>query len=117
MATGHPPSSSGDDGSPEARSSRADTSPQLGARRLTRASAAWVATGVALVFLIMLIIFMLQNSKKTEVTFLGLAGTVPLGVALLVAAVGGGVVVGIAGVARVTQLRMNARQIRQDIPH
>jgi uncharacterized integral membrane protein len=33
--------------------------------------------------------------------------------ALLIAAVGGGVVVAIAGVARVTQLRMNARRTRR----
>ena len=39
--------------------------------------------------------------------------TIPLGLALLIAAVGGGVVVAIAGVARVTQLRMNARRTRQ----
>jgi uncharacterized integral membrane protein len=32
--------------------------------------------------------------------------------ALLIAAVGGGVLVAIAGVARVTQLRMNARRTR-----
>jgi uncharacterized integral membrane protein len=44
---------------------------------------------------------------------LGLAGSLPLGMALLIAAVGGGVVVAIAGVARVTQLRMNARRTRR----
>ena len=37
----------------------------------------------------------------------------PPGMALLIAAVGGGVVVGIAGVARVTPLRMNARRTRR----
>ena len=117
MATDHPPSSSGDEGSPETSSSGNVSSPQPDAPRLTRAGAAWVATGVALLLLILLVIFMLQNSTKTAVNFLGWTGTVPLGVALLVAAVGGGVVVAIAGVARVTQLRMNARRIRLDAPH
>ena len=42
-----------------------------------------------------------------------MSGTIPLGMALLIAAVGGGVLVAIAGVARVTQLRMNARRTRR----
>jgi uncharacterized integral membrane protein len=60
----------------------------------------------------MLIVFILQNSTRVEVHYLGLAGSLPLGMALLIAAVGGGVLVAIAGVARVTQLRMNARRTR-----
>jgi uncharacterized integral membrane protein len=84
-----------------------------GAPRLTRAGAVWAATGAALLLLILLIVFMLQNSTKVDVHFLGVTGTIPLGMALLIAAVGGGVVVAIAGVARVTQLRMNARRTRR----
>jgi uncharacterized integral membrane protein len=72
-----------------------------------------VATGIALLLLILLIVFILQNSTKVEVQFLGMSATIALGMALLIAAVGGGVVVAIAGVARVTQLRMNARRARQ----
>ena len=80
---------------------------------MTRASAVWVAVAAALLLLILLIVFMLQNPTKVDVHFLGFVGTLPLGIALLIAAVGGGVVVGIAGVARVTQLRMNARRTRR----
>lgn len=83
------------------------------APRFTRASATWVAVGVALLLLILLIVFMLQNSTKTEVQFLAAEGTIPLGLALLIAAVGGGVVVAIAGIARVTQLRLGARRERR----
>ncbi len=72
-----------------------------------------MATGTALLLLILLIVFVLQNSTKVEVHFLGLSGTIPLGMALLIAAVGGGVVVAIAGMARVTQLRTNARRTRR----
>jgi uncharacterized integral membrane protein len=75
-----------------------------------------MATGVALVLLILLIVFILQNSSKVEVHFLGLSGTIPLGMALLIASVGGGVVVAIAGVARVTQLRMGAHRSRRRTP-
>lgn len=84
-----------------------------GAPRLTRTSAIWAATGAALLLLILLIVFMLQNSTKVAVDFLGVTGTIPLGLALLIAAVGGGVVVAVAGMARVAQLRMNARRIRR----
>jgi uncharacterized integral membrane protein len=82
------------------------------APRFTRASAAWVATAVALLLLVMLIVFILQNSTRVEVHYLGFAGSIPLGMALLIAAVGGGVMVAIAGVARVTQLRRHARRTR-----
>jgi uncharacterized integral membrane protein len=79
---------------------------------VTRASAAWVATGIALLLLVMLIVFILQNSTRVEVHYLGLAGSLPLGMALLIAAVGAGVVVAIAGGARVTQLRRKVRRAR-----
>lgn len=109
MAT-DPPSSRSDEESTETPISTAGSPP---ARGLTRASAAWVATGAALLLLILLIVFILQNSTKVEVHFLGMSGTIPLGMALLIAAVGGGVLVAIAGVARVTQLRMNSRRTRR----
>jgi uncharacterized integral membrane protein len=113
MATDPPPSTPSDEGSAETPSLGDGSSPAPGAPRLTRASAVWVATGAALLLLILLIVFMLQNSTKVEVHFLGMTGTIPLGMALLIAAVGGGVAVAIAGIARVTQLRMNARRTRR----
>jgi uncharacterized integral membrane protein len=66
------------------------------------------------VLLVLLIIFILQNPTRVDVSYLGFTGSLPLGVALLLAAVAGGVLVAIAGVARVTQLRMNARRTRHD---
>jgi uncharacterized integral membrane protein len=72
-----------------------------------------VATAVALLLLILLIVFILQNSTKVEVQFLGMSGTIPVGMALLIAAVGGGVVVAISGIARVTQLRVSARRTKR----
>ncbi len=82
--------------------------------RVTRASALWVATGVALVLLVLLIVFMMQNTTKVAVHFVGLHGTIPLGIALLIAAVGGGVLVALVGAARVTQLRVGARRARRE---
>ena len=73
--------------------------------------------GIALVFtalllLVMLIVFILQNLTRVEVHYLGLAGSLPVGMALLIAAVGAGVLVAIAGGARVTQLRRRVRRAR-----
>ena len=111
--TTDPSSSRTDQGPAETSTSEAGASPSRRAPRVTRASAAWVATGVALLLLILLIVFILQNSTKVEVHFLSLSGTIPLGMALLIAAVSGGVVVAVAGIARVTQLRVSARRTRR----
>src|SRR5215207_7139653 len=79
--------------------------------RMTRVSAAWMATAAALLLLRCSLPSSCRNTARVEVHYLGLAGSLPLAMALLIA-VGGGVVVAIAGVARVTQLRMNARRTR-----
>ena len=113
MTTDPAPSTPSDEGSTGTPSVRDGSPPAPGGPRLTRASAVWVATGAALVLLVLLIVFVLQNSTKVELHFLGLSATIPLGMALLIAAVGGGVVVAIAGIARVSQLRMNARRTRR----
>lgn len=108
-----PPSAQSGDEPGDMSTSQADSSRTPPAPGLTRAGAAWVATALALVLLILLIVFILQNPTRVEIQFLGVSGTIPLGMALLVASVAGGVVVAIAGVARVTQLRMSARHTRQ----
>ncbi|MDP5226521.1 MULTISPECIES: LapA family protein [Arthrobacter] len=81
--------------------------------RTTRVAVVWAAVVVGLLALILLIIFILQNQQPARVYFLGLDGTVPLGMALLVAAVGGGVLVAAAGLARIVQLRAGARKARR----
>ncbi|MHC6220742.1 LapA family protein [Arthrobacter sp. MMS24-S77] len=79
----------------------------------TRAGVIWAAVIVALLALILLIIFILQNQQPVQVLFLGLGGSVSLGMALFIAAVAGGILVAAAGAARIIQLRSNARKIRR----
>lgn len=93
------------------KSPRDQTSPDGSPVSSTRTGAVWVATAVSLVLLVLLIIFVLQNLTRVEVSFLGFDGSPPLGMALLVAAVAGGIVVAAAGVARVMQLRRRLRQV------
>lgn len=82
-------------------------------RQVTRAGMVWAAVASALVVLIVLIAFILQNQEYVQVKFFGLEGSVPLGVALFIAAVGGGVLVAIAGAARIIQLRLAAHRVRR----
>lgn len=74
-------------------------------RQVTRAGMIWVSVASALVVLVLLIVFILQNQELVQVKFFGLEGAVSLGMALFIAAVGGGVLVAMAGAARIIQLR------------
>jgi len=76
----------------------------------TRASAVWVAVGSALVLLVLMLAFMLQNPTPITFHFLGLAVSLPAGLAVVIAAVGGAVVVAATGTARIVQLRKDARR-------
>ncbi len=60
--------------------------------------------------LVLVLVFILQNLQAVAVSFLFFHGRLPLGVALLVAATLGGVIVVAAGAARVVQLRRARRR-------
>ena len=79
----------------------------------TRAGAAWTGIGAAVASFVVLIIFMLQNTSSVEVRFLGMQGSLPLAVALLIAGVAAAIVAITVGAARTTQLRRLVRQRRQ----
>jgi uncharacterized integral membrane protein len=85
--------------------------------RRTRVSAAWVGIIVAIVVLVLLLIFILENLRDVTVTYFGASGQLPLGVALLFAAIGGALLVAMIGVARLTELRLNARRRRRASVH
>jgi len=68
-------------------------------------STAWVSIWTATVVFIALIVFMLQNTRSVEVSFLGLDGTLPLALALLITAAGAVLLTLIFGTARIAQLR------------
>jgi len=79
----------------------------------TRTSGIWVAMGFFGVVLLLLLIFILQNGTQVSVSYLGMHGHLPLGVALLLAAVSGVLLVVLAGAARISQLRATARRHRK----
>jgi uncharacterized integral membrane protein len=76
----------------------------------TRTSAAWLGACVAAAVLVVLIVFMLQNTGSVEVSFLWLHGSLPLAIALLIAAVGASLLTMTVAAARITQLRRRIRQ-------
>jgi uncharacterized integral membrane protein len=86
--------------------------PTAGQPPVTRTGVVWAAVVAALVLLILLIIFILQNQEQVAVRYFALEGFVPLGMALFIASVAGGVLVAVAGGARILQLRRNAHRAR-----
>ena len=76
----------------------------------TRLSATWIALGCFSVLLLFALLFILQNGHSVDISYLGAHGHLPLGVALLLAALCGGALVGLAGTARILQLRSHARR-------
>lgn len=89
------------------------TVPSSKAIRNTRAATAWFATAAALIVLVLLIILILQNTEMVTVHYLGFTGSIQMGTALLIAAVGGASLVTIIGIVRITQLRFVARRARR----
>jgi uncharacterized integral membrane protein len=80
----------------------------------TRTSGAWTGVIAGAVVLLLLLIFILENTQKVKISYFGATGHLPLGVGLLLAAVAGALIVGLVGVARVLQLRTRAkRALRQ----
>jgi uncharacterized integral membrane protein len=79
----------------------------------TRTGGIWVAVGFFAVILLLLLIFILQNGQKVDISYMGMHGHLPLGVALLLAAVCGVLLVVLAGTARIGQLRATARRHRR----
>jgi len=81
--------------------------------RRTRLSGAWTAVVVGLVALVVILVFILQNQQRVEVSFLMFSGRLPLAIALLFALILGAVIVFAFGAARLLQLRRVAGRARR----
>lgn len=73
--------------------------------RRTRASAVWIGVIVFAALLVLLLIFILQNTQPVQISYFTLTGSVSLAVAMLLAAVAGVLLTAIAGSLRIWQLR------------
>ncbi len=102
---GYPPAGEHHRDEPPARTAAPEKVPSR-----TRVSGIWVASIAAVVVLLLLLIFILQNGARVQINIFGANPTLPLGVALLLAAVLGALLVALVGIARVVQLRHTARR-------
>ncbi len=75
----------------------------------TKAAAMWTALILGFLILIVLLIFIAQNTTTTAFQFLGWHWSLPLGVAILFAAVAGGLITVAVGAVRMFQLRRAAK--------
>ncbi|HTI76927.1 MAG TPA: lipopolysaccharide assembly protein LapA domain-containing protein [Mycobacterium sp.] len=78
--------------------------------KFTRAAALWSALIVGFVILILLLVFIMQNTDSTTIHLFGWAWNLPVGVAILLAAVCGGLLTVAAGTVRIIQLRRAAKR-------
>lgn len=76
----------------------------------SRMGGLWAGLIVAAVVMILLLVFVLQNLETVDIDFLMLHGSLPLGVALLFAAISGILMVAIPGIGRMMQLRRKLRR-------
>jgi uncharacterized integral membrane protein len=81
--------------------------------RRTRVGGWWIASALFALVLLLLLIFILENGQRANIAYFGTHGHLPLGVALLLAAVLGVLLVVIPGTGRIVQLRMVARRHRR----
>src|ERR1700678_1781148 len=83
----------------------------------TRASGLWIALGWLALLLLLLLIFILQNSHSVDISYFGIHSHLPLGVALLLSAVCGILLVVLAGTARILPLGTAAPPHRRADAH
>ncbi len=78
--------------------------------KFTRTAALWSSLILGFLILIVLLIFITQNTVSTPFTFLTWHWSLPLGVAILLAAVLGGLITALVSAGRIFQLRRVAKK-------
>lgn len=79
----------------------------------TRTSTLWALVAVGLVLALLMLVFVAQNLDQVRWEFLWIDFTLAGGLAVLFAAVAGGLVVILVGAARLLQVRLAARRHRR----
>jgi len=100
-----PPATSSDTSKPAKKSGTPED-----AVKFPRAAALWGSLIFGFLILIVLLIFIAQNTESAEFAFLNLSWSLPLGVAILFAAVAGGLLTVAVGAVRIFQLRRAAKK-------
>ena len=87
-----------------------DHPPDAPTVRRSRFGGLWIGMIVAAVLLVLLLIFVLQNSQNVQVDYFGLSGQLPLAVAILLGVAAGALLVALPGTLRILQLRKTIRR-------
>ncbi|MGM7669788.1 LapA family protein [Microbacterium sp. A93] len=75
---------------------------------------AWIALILGAVVLVMLLIFILQNNVPADFAYLGWSFSLPLGIAMLFAALAGVLVTALFGSVRLLKLGRRVRRLEKD---
>jgi uncharacterized integral membrane protein len=78
--------------------------------RRTKISGLWVGLTVAAIVLLVLLVFIIENSQTVDIAFFGAHWHLSLGVAMLLAAICGILLVAVPGYGRIIQLRRVLRK-------
>ena len=105
--TGPAEAPAGSTGSPQ--EGRAVEDPLRG----SRTSGIWLAVAVLALLLVLLAVFVLQNTQEVTISFFGAEAQAPLAAALLIATAAGALIVVSAGTLRILQLRRRVRRERK----
>jgi uncharacterized integral membrane protein len=81
--------------------------------RGSRTSGLWTSVVALVLLLILLAVFVFQNTQEVQVTYFGWEVQAPLAAALLIATAAGGLIVVAAGSLRILQLRRRVRRERK----
>ncbi|MCW2768046.1 MAG: hypothetical protein JWO11_4005 [Nocardioides sp.] len=102
----------GSDTETDTSSVRAPSTAPKDPLRGSRIGGVWAGVLALGVLLVLLVIFIAQNTRRVEVSFLGWEGTAPLAVTLLIATAAGLLLTALAGSLRILQLRRRVKHTR-----
>jgi uncharacterized integral membrane protein len=85
--------------------------------RRSRLGGIWILLVLGAVILVLLLVFILMNSQHVQVHLYGADVSAPLGVALLLAAVLGLLLVAVPGGGRILQLRRATKRLHREREH
>ena len=76
----------------------------------SRLGSLWFAVGLGLALLVVVVVFIAENTQEVDVAFFGAHWRLPLGIDLLLAAALGGLAVFLLGSFRIRQLRRSSQR-------
>jgi lipopolysaccharide assembly protein A len=97
----------------DTRTAQPDASSRPAGKLRTRTGSAFYGLIAGALVLVLLLVFILENTESVKITYFGAGGHISLGVALLLAALGGALLVGLVGLTHVFQLRRRIKHPRR----